>query len=257
MEAVLKAIAEPTRQEILRLVRDDEMSAGEIAEHFSISRPGVSQHVRVLIEAGLLSERREGTRRLYRFRSKAFEELLAFLDDFWASDSNGCASRSKVICERGPMSADEITYDRTVRIVAPREAVFEYFVDPSKVCRWMGSSAELQPRPGGIYRLDMNGRDVVLGEFVEVDPPSRVVFTFGWERGGAPVQPGASTVEVTLTTDGDATVVRLLHRDLPEPMVPSHAQGWDHHIERLVIVAAGGDPGPDPWVTVLDGAPSA
>jgi DNA-binding transcriptional ArsR family regulator len=83
VEAVLKAIAEPRRREILRLVRDDEMSAGEIATHFSISRPGVSQHVRVLVEAGLLSERREGTRRLYRLRSEAFEELLAFLDDFW------------------------------------------------------------------------------------------------------------------------------------------------------------------------------
>ena len=83
MEAVLRAIAEPRRREILRLVRDDEMSAGAIADHFSISRPGVSQHVRVLVEAGLLSERRDGTRRLYRFRSEAFEELLSFLDDFW------------------------------------------------------------------------------------------------------------------------------------------------------------------------------
>ena len=83
MEAVLRAIAEPRRREILRLVRDDEMSAGDIAAHFAISRPGISQHVRVLVEAGLLSERREGTRRLYRFRSEAFAELLAFLDDFW------------------------------------------------------------------------------------------------------------------------------------------------------------------------------
>ena len=83
MDAVLRAITEPRRREILRLVRDEEMSAGDIAAHFSISRPGVSQHVRVLVEAGLLSERREGTRRLYEFRSEAFGELRAFLDDFW------------------------------------------------------------------------------------------------------------------------------------------------------------------------------
>ena len=83
MEAVLRAIAEPRRRQILRLVRDDELSASDIAAHFSISRPGVSQHVRVLVEAGLLSERRDGTRRLYRARSEAFDELLRFLDDFW------------------------------------------------------------------------------------------------------------------------------------------------------------------------------
>jgi DNA-binding transcriptional ArsR family regulator len=83
VDAVLRAIAAPPRRAILRLVRDEELSAGEIAAHFSISRPGVSQHVRVLVEAGLLNERREGTHRLYRARSEAFEELIAYLDDFW------------------------------------------------------------------------------------------------------------------------------------------------------------------------------
>lgn len=83
MDAVLRAIAEPQRREILRIVKDEERSAGELASHFDISRPAVSQHVRVLVEAGLLSERREGTRRLYRLRAEGLEELLRFLDDFW------------------------------------------------------------------------------------------------------------------------------------------------------------------------------
>lgn len=83
VDALLNAIAEPRRRAILHLVRDEELSAGEIAAHFSISRPGVSQHVRVLVEAGLLSERREGTHRLFRTRREAFGELLRFLDDFW------------------------------------------------------------------------------------------------------------------------------------------------------------------------------
>jgi DNA-binding transcriptional ArsR family regulator len=83
MDATLRAIAEPRRREILRIVRDDELSAGEIATHFSISRPAVSQHVRVLLDAGLLRERREGTRRLYSLRPEGLEELVAFLDDFW------------------------------------------------------------------------------------------------------------------------------------------------------------------------------
>src|ERR1700722_7791698 len=84
MDSALRAIAEPRRREILQLVRDDELSAGEIAAHFSISRPAISQHVRVLLDAGLLRERREGTSRLYALRPEGLEELAAFLDDFWS-----------------------------------------------------------------------------------------------------------------------------------------------------------------------------
>ena len=83
MEAALKAIATPRRREILALVRDGELAAGEIARHFDVTRPAVSQHLTVLKEAGLVSERRNGTRRLYRARPEGLEELKAFLDGFW------------------------------------------------------------------------------------------------------------------------------------------------------------------------------
>src|ERR1051325_1367157 len=83
MEAALRAIAEPRRRRILQLVRDEELSAGDIAAQFEISRPAVSQHVNVLKEAGLVSERRDGTRRLYRARPEALAELKAFLEEFW------------------------------------------------------------------------------------------------------------------------------------------------------------------------------
>jgi DNA-binding transcriptional ArsR family regulator len=83
MEAALKAIAAPRRREILSLVRADELSAGEIAAHFDVSRPAVSQHLTVLKEAGLVSERRNGTRRLYRARPEGLAELKEFLEDFW------------------------------------------------------------------------------------------------------------------------------------------------------------------------------
>jgi DNA-binding transcriptional ArsR family regulator len=83
MEAALKAIAEPRRRRILRLVLDDELSAGEIAAHFEVTRPAVSQHLAVLREAGLVRERREGTRRLYRARPEALADLRTFLDEFW------------------------------------------------------------------------------------------------------------------------------------------------------------------------------
>ena len=83
MEAALKAIAEPRRRAILELVRDEERSAGEIASHFDVTRPAVSQHLSVLKEAGLVSERRNGTRRLYRARPEGLTGLRAFLDEFW------------------------------------------------------------------------------------------------------------------------------------------------------------------------------
>jgi DNA-binding transcriptional ArsR family regulator len=83
MEAALKAIAAPHRLRILRLVRDQELSAGEIAAHFDVTRPAVSQHLTVLKEAGLVNERRNGTRRFYRARPEGLVELRTFLDELW------------------------------------------------------------------------------------------------------------------------------------------------------------------------------
>ncbi|MBK5219871.1 MAG: helix-turn-helix transcriptional regulator [Thermoleophilia bacterium] len=83
MDLVARAIAEPRRRRILAMVRDDEMSAGEIAAGFDVSRPAVSQHLAVLREAGLLSERRQGTSRFYRARPEGLAGLRDFLDEFW------------------------------------------------------------------------------------------------------------------------------------------------------------------------------
>ena len=83
MEAALRAIAAPRRRQILSLVRDGELSAGEIAGHFDVTRPAVSQHLNVLKEAGLVSERRNGTKRLYRARPEGLAQLKAFLEEFW------------------------------------------------------------------------------------------------------------------------------------------------------------------------------
>ena len=83
MESALRALAEPRRRDILRLVADRERSAGEIASQFDVTRPAISQHIGVLKEAGLLVERRQGTRRLYRARPEGLAELRTFLDEFW------------------------------------------------------------------------------------------------------------------------------------------------------------------------------
>ena len=134
-----------------------------------------------------------------------------------------------------------------VLIAARPETVFSFFTDPAKIVRWKGRSAELDPRPGGSYRIDVNGRDVMAGNYVEVTPYTRIVYTFGWDNPGNPIRPGSTTVEVTFVPDGHGTVVTLVHRGLPAPAREQHAMGWQHYLGRLVKAGAGIDPGPDPF----------
>ena len=127
-----------------------------------------------------------------------------------------------------------------VRIDASPETVYEFFTDPEKMVQWMGRSHELDPRPGGVFRCDINGRDVASGSYVELDPPRRVVFTWGWESEESTTQPGASTVEVSLEPVEAKTLVRLVHRDLPsEESRAQHRHGWEHYTQRLTVAAAG------------------
>ena len=146
-------------------------------------------------------------------------------------------------------TTDTAVYERTLSIAASPETVWEFFVDPDKLRRWKGIEAELEPRPGGVYRCEVIPGHTALGEFVELDPPRRLVFTWGWD-GQEAVPPGTSTIEVELTPEGEGTSVRFVHKDLPNAeQVASHAHGWDHYLDRLEVAAAGGDPGKDPWVT--------
>ena len=85
MASLFQVLSEPRRVEILRLVRNRELPAGAIAEKFDVTRPAVSQHLRILVEAGLLRERREGRRRLYRLRPQGLETLREFLKEFWTT----------------------------------------------------------------------------------------------------------------------------------------------------------------------------
>jgi uncharacterized protein YndB with AHSA1/START domain len=150
-------------------------------------------------------------------------------------------------------TTESTAVERTLLIDAAPDTVWEFFVDPEKLRRWMGIDIELDPRPQGAYRNEVIPGHIARGEFVELDPPHRLVFTWGWERSGdntPAVPPGASTIEVELTPAGKGTSLRFVHRDLPNAeAAASHGQGWDHYLERLKLAAAGGDPGEDPWLT--------
>lgn len=117
------------------------------------------------------------------------------------------------------------------RVDAPPDLVFEFLVDPALYTRWQGQEADLDPRPGGRFRVVVEG-NVVLGEYVEVDPPRRVVITWGFE-GNPEVPPGSSTVEFNLEADGQGTVVRVRHTGLPTEAIEMHRQGWERYLAAL------------------------
>jgi uncharacterized protein YndB with AHSA1/START domain len=127
----------------------------------------------------------------------------------------------------------DVPIEIEVRVAARPETVFTFFTDPQRYVRWQGARADLDPQPGGRYRVEMDDGSVVIGEYVEIEPPRRLVFTWGWE-GNQEVPPGSSTVEVTLEPDGDATLVHLRHSGLPtDDWRHVHSDGWDMFLARL------------------------
>ena len=144
------------------------------------------------------------------------------------------------------MTEQRLAVEKEVRIAARPETVFRYFTEPEMMVQWKGRQATLDPRPGGLYRVEINSEAVARGEYLEVIPHTKVVFTWGWEGEGQGVPPGSSRVEVTLEPDGDHTILRLRHYDLPADAMDAHSEGWDHFMPRLAAAASGKDPGPDP-----------
>lgn len=130
-------------------------------------------------------------------------------------------------------------------IDASPETIWPFLTEVERHVEWMGTEAEIDPRPGGVYRVLVQSEHRAEGEFVEVVPYQRVVYTFGWDQEGNPIRPGSSTVEISLHPEDGKTRVRLVHRDLPADAVGDHTVGWNHYLERLSVRAAGGDPGSD------------
>jgi len=131
------------------------------------------------------------------------------------------------------------------RVKASPETLWAFFTEPEMMTRWKGRKAELDPRPGGAYRVEISDQVTAAGEYLELEPHSRIALTWGWE-GHPAVGPGSTKVEITLEPDGDETIVRLRHLELPTDEREIHADGWKHYLSRLSQAGAGQDPGPDP-----------
>jgi uncharacterized protein YndB with AHSA1/START domain len=148
------------------------------------------------------------------------------------------------------MTESATSVEREILIAAKPDTVWDLLVNAEEAIRWMGQAATFDLRPGGRYRVEVIPGHVASGEFVEIDPPRRLVHTWGWEPGsGSSVPPGSTTVVFELVPRGGGTLLRFSHRNLPgADAAASHARGWDHYFARLTAAASGGDPGPDPWI---------
>jgi uncharacterized protein YndB with AHSA1/START domain len=140
------------------------------------------------------------------------------------------------------IDGDDVVHELVVP--APVEQVFDMFTDPRQLVRWIGISADLQPRPGGHFRFEVTPGQFCEGRYIVVERPSRLVFTWGWTDPSIGLPPGTSRVEVTLTgsgQDASRTRLRLVHSGLAGDLGLLHDDGWSRFLARLTAAAAGDD----------------
>jgi uncharacterized protein YndB with AHSA1/START domain len=134
---------------------------------------------------------------------------------------------------------DRTVVEQTLRIDAHPETVWRYWTEPEPMADWWGAAAELDPRPGGVCVVEMGGGAVMRGEYLELVPHQRIVFRFGWDptEGAPDIAPRSTLVEVTLTRDGDGTILSLRHTGLPTALTAEHEAGWGHLLPLLASAA--------------------
>jgi uncharacterized protein YndB with AHSA1/START domain len=126
-------------------------------------------------------------------------------------------------------------------VAAPPAVVYSYLTESVKWARWQGVDATIEAQEGGIFALTMPNGTRARGQFLELDPDRRVVFSWGWvDYEGLP--PGSSTVEIELTPENGGTRVKLTHRGLPPEELEPHTTGWNRYLPRLGLAAEGGEP---------------
>jgi len=134
---------------------------------------------------------------------------------------------------------DSNVVEQTIRIAAKPETVWKYWTDPERMCDWWGA-AQLDPRPGGVCRIEREGGATMSGEYLELEPHDRLVFSFGWEPSddAPPIAPGQSRVEVTLIEDAGDTILTVRHSGIPDAVAGIHAVGWSNHLPLLAAAVA-------------------
>ena len=122
--------------------------------------------------------------------------------------------------------------------------VYRHLVESDRWILWQGVSATLDPQPGGLFRMETSDGRTARGQFVEVVPDRRVVFSWGWTDMPS-LPPGSTTVEIDLVPIDNGTLIKLRHTGLAPDEAVMHEMGWCRYLTRLDIASTGGDPGPD------------
>jgi uncharacterized protein YndB with AHSA1/START domain len=135
--------------------------------------------------------------------------------------------------------------EREIVVDATPATIFPFISERERLLEWIGTDAEIDARPSGVFKVLVGGKHPALGEFVEVSPDQKVVFTFGWDEPGHPIPAGSTRIEISLLAEGGKTRVRLVHSGLPADAIADHTQGWEHYLDRLATAVGGDDPGPD------------
>ena len=136
----------------------------------------------------------------------------------------------------GEVSGDLV--EVRLEVQAPAEVVFDYFVEPDKIARWLGRALAIEAVPGGDFRVAVDdgttGEEFgfAIGQYTEIDRPKRLVLSWGWD-GSEEVPPGSSTVEASFDDRGDSTMITIVHSGLPADFRSTHLEGWIEHGERL------------------------
>jgi DNA-binding transcriptional ArsR family regulator/uncharacterized protein YndB with AHSA1/START domain len=237
---VLDLLGDATRRRILELLRGNPSSVAAIAGALPVSRPAVSKHLRMLKEAGLVTDRAEGTRRIYRLRPEGFRSVVAYWDGFW----DETLTRFKEHVEGGiEMTDTQQAIHKEVLIGAAQEDTFRMFTqemaawwpfEGKQVIEAAKDAVVIEPFPGGrIYERAVDGREAEWGSVQEYVAPSRLVLR--WHPGYGPEQATTVTVDLEAVAD-DLTRLSLVH------------DGWEVHGSDAADRAAGYTSG---WDVVL------
>ncbi len=245
---VFEAVADPTRREILALLRDRERTAGDVAGAFDVSRPAISRHLRVLRECGLVAWRGEGQRRIYRLRAAPLRDMQAWLDDyraFWA-DRLDALQQHVEQPETGERPMDlrtdrlgtktavgdrvRLDFDRVVD--APIERVWRALVEPAEAAAWWGV-ASVTVEPGARYLLH-GGTMPPGGPITAWDPPRLLAFEWNRDETDTP-----QVITFRLEADGERTRLHFSHEGLLPHWSEQVLPGWHAVLVALEATIAG------------------
>lgn len=244
------ALSHPVRRAIVGRLAAGPATVGVASGGLGVSKPAVTKHLKVLEEAGVLRRSVSGRTHVLRLEPQALRDASSWLElhrRLWEAKFQAVEQHLEAEEETMSQTGQETVLYLEHRFAAPRERVFDAFVNPDVLRRWWAAAptwdtptADIDAREGGSYRLSMRTDSgevhTVFGEYREVRPPERLAYTWSWEEGPDPVLAGSedTLVEIDFVEDGDGTLVRLTHSGFASEQVRDmHTQGWQGVLANL------------------------